>query len=280
MRLNLLRPLIICMLILAACDKPEEIKPVLPAIDTTATVTKTEAEAEVPEKAPEKTESVDSAKIQYNAAEYQYKKFRNMPYRILLPKKYDPAKKYPLLIFLHGIGERGTDNKNQLTWGSKLYQADSVREKYPAFVIFPQCPTTHKWLDNEMTETLKGMIDDVAEDYNVDNNRLYAGGLSMGAYGTYAMVAQYPGLFAAAVAISGDGDSSKADGMAKTRWRIFGGGKDKIVSSDLSEKMAAALKRSGASVSLTVYPEADHPGSWIKAFAEPDFCSWLFSATR
>lgn len=275
MRLNLLRPLIICMLILSACDKPEEIKPVLPAKDTTATVTKTEA----PEKAPGKTESVDSAKIQYNTAEYQYKKFRNMPYRILLPEKYDPSKKYPLLIFLHGIGERGTDNKKQLTWGSSLYQADSIREKYPAFVIFPQCPTTHKWVDNEMTETLKGLLDEVAEDYRIDNNRLYVGGLSMGAYGTYAMVAQYPGLFTAAVAISGDGDSNKASGMAKTRWRIFAGGKDHVVSSDLSEKMAAALKKSGASVSLTVYPGADHPGSWIKAFAEPDFCSWLFSAT-
>src|SRR5687768_11303294 len=113
MRLNLLCPLIICMLIVAACDNPEEIKPILPAKDTTATVVKTE----VPDKAPEKTESIDSAV-------YQYKKFRNMPYRILFPKNYDPSKKYPLLIFLHGIGERGEDNKKQLTWGSSLYQTD------------------------------------------------------------------------------------------------------------------------------------------------------------
>jgi predicted peptidase len=265
------------MVLLSACDKPEEIKPVLPAKDTTTTVTK--AEAEAPEKIPEKTESVDSAKIQYNSSAYQYKKFRNMPYRILLPKSYDPSKKYPLLIFLHGIGERGTDNKKQLTWGSTIYQADSIREKYPAFVIFPQCPATHKWLDNEMTAILKGLVDEVAGNYRIDADRLYVGGLSMGAYGTYAMVAQYPGLFAAALAISGDGDASKTAGMAKTRWRIFGGGKDHVVPGDLSEKMAAALKRSGASVFLTVYPEADHPGSWIKAFAEPDFCSWLFTAT-
>lgn len=102
----------------------------------------------------------------------------------------------------------------------------------------------------------------------------------MGAYGTYAMTAQYPELFAAAIAISGDGDEHKTTLMARTKWRIFAGKKDNVVPSGKSEKMANALKKSGASVSITVYPHADHTASWVNAFAEPDFCSWLFSISR
>jgi predicted peptidase len=102
----------------------------------------------------------------------------------------------------------------------------------------------------------------------------------MGAYGTYAMVAEFPDLFAAAVAISGDGDARKASRMKKTKWRIFAGKRDEIVSFGKSEKMAKALEEAGASVYYTLYPNADHAGSWILAFEEPDFCSWIFSVRK
>lgn len=245
----------------AACSQEEEILPTpqeSPVTETTA----------VPAPAPVPTTKADSAV-------YQYAKFRDMPYRILFPKNYDPAKTYPVLVFLHGIGERGNDNELQLRWGASLFQNDSLREEYPAFIVFPQCLSDHYWFDSWGTETLKDLIDLVSKEHKIGH--VYIGGLSMGAYGTYAMTSRYPGFFTGAVAISGDGDSNKAPVMARARWRIFAGKKDHVVTSDKSEKMAAALRKSGASVSFTLYPGADHTGSWVNAFAEPDFVSWIFS---
>jgi predicted peptidase len=259
----------IVLLLVSACNKEDEILPTLAATDSVVAAADSSviSNPEVPEK--------DSSAA--DSAIYQRAKFQDMPYRILFPKNYDPNKRYPMFIFLHGIGERGNDNEQQLRWGSSLFLRDSVRDHYPAFVIFPQCQSTHYWFDASQTETLKKLIEAIVAKHGVDNHRIFIGGLSMGAYGTYAMVAKYPGLFAAAVAISGDGDVSKAPAMAKTKWRIFAGKKDNVVASDKSEKMATALKKSGASVSFTLYPNADHTGSWVNAFSEPDFCSWIFS---
>lgn len=253
------------VMIISACEKPDEVLPVPPVAKGQATETK------VPEKkSPPGTDS----------ELYQYGKIKDMPYRILVPRDYDATKTYPLLLFLHGIGERGTDNEQQLTLGASLFQADSIRNKYPSFVVFPQCPTAHYWFDDKEMNTLKGLIDTLEAAYLINEKKIYIGGLSMGAYGTYAMVAENPDLFAAAVAISGDGDASKAPLMAKTKWRIFAGKKDDVVSSSKSEKMAIALENSGAVVFFTLYPEADHAGSWVNAFSEPDFCSWLFSISQ
>lgn len=256
-----LMALAITLLLSAAACKEDEILPEQPV-----TIATTET-APHPAKEPV-ADATDSAV-------YQHAMFSDMPYRILFPKNYDPAKSYPVFIFLHGIGERGSDNEQQLKWGASLFKADSIRDKYPSIVIFPQCLPDHYWFDSWGIKTLKGLIDSVSEKYKV--NKIDIGGLSMGAYGTYAMVSQYPGFFTGAVAISGDGDTRKAPAMAKTKWRIFAGKLDHIVSSDKSEKMAAALKKSGAAVSLTLYPRADHTGSWVNAFSEPDFVSWIFS---
>lgn len=258
-----LRFLIVLLLafLTVACSQEEEILPTPPDSPVTET-------AVVPAPAPVPVTKADSAV-------YRYAKFRNMPYRILFPKNYDPEKEYPVLVFLHGISERGNDNELQLNWGASLFQTDSLREKYPAFIVFPQCLSDHYWFDSWGTETLKGLVDSVRKEHKISH--VYIGGLSMGAYGTYAMTSRYPGFFKGAVAISGDGDSNKAPVMARARWRIFAGKKDHVVSSEKSEKMAAALKKSGASVSLTLYPDADHTRSWVNAFAEPDFVSWIFS---
>ena len=158
-----------------------------------------------------------------------------------------------------------------------MFLTDGATSQYPSFVVFPQCPATNKWVDDNVQSLVKGMINNLIATLNVDPDRIYIVGLSMGGYGTYATVAANPGLFSAAIAISGDGDQNKTNVMAKTNWRIFGGKKDQIVPSEKSEKMAKALKQSGAQVSLTIYPDADHVHSWTKAFAEPDFLSWLYS---
>jgi predicted peptidase len=288
-------------LIISSCDKPEEIVPIISRTDTAAITSTAKIKGDTASASKDTvvvnkdtvkakpdttviaadTLKADNKDVSSNdAAIYQREKFRDMPYRIMLPKNYNKNKSYPILIFLHGIGERGSDNEKQLIWGSSLFQADSIRENYPAFIVFPQCKSSEYWFDNWATQTLKGLLDDLQTQYNINGKKIYIGGLSMGAYGTYAIVAEYPELFAAAVAISGDGDERKANSMTKTKWRIFAGKKDGVVSWTKSEKMAAALRRSHASVLFTVYNDADHTGSWVNAFAEPDFCSWLFSISK
>jgi predicted peptidase len=208
--------------------------------------------------------------------DYQPANFNGLPYRILLPRNYNASKKYPLLIFLHGKGERGNDNHKQLTWGAPLFKSDSIRQKYPAIVVFPQCPADHYWYDDWSIDILKKLIEELQAKYSIDQHQLLIGGLSMGAFGTFALVAEMPATFSRAVVIAGDGDHKKAGKMTKTKWRIFAGRKDQVVPSAHTENMAKKLKDSGASVSLTVYPDADHLNSWVNAFAEPDFCKWLF----
>src|SRR4051812_353263 len=251
--------LFIMAIIISSCEKPEAVLPKTPATqvtDSAASVTVTKAsETQAP--------AVKAPTIVTNSEFYQSAKISEMPYRILLPRHYDSTKTYPVLVFLHGVSERGTDNEKQLLWGSSLFQEDSIREKYPAYIVFPQCPATHFWSDLWASEKLKSLVDTLKTNYSIDNNRVYIGGLSMGAFGTYAMVERNPELFAAAVAISGDGDANKASLMAKPKWRVFAGKKDTVVTSNRSEKMVKALKDSGASVSFTLYPNADHLGSWL-----------------
>jgi predicted esterase len=136
------------------------------------------------------------------------------------------------------------------------------------------------WFDESATHTLKDLIDSFAKDNQVNHKKISIGGFSMGAYGTFAMVAENPGFFQNAVAISGDGDEDRASFMATTRWQIFAGKKDDVVASSKTENMANALRKAGASVSFKIFPEADHGGTWPKAFAEPDFFSLLFSAEK
>jgi predicted peptidase len=268
--------LLVIPLLIFCCEKDEEriepTPPVPPAADTVSEVTPDPGPVTPPVGLPDE--------LPFDSAIYESGRYKDMPYRILLPKNYDARKEYPLLVFLHGVGERGIDNELQLKFGSSLFTPDSIRDKYPAFVVFPQCPKSEHWYFDWGIARVKGLVDTLSAIYLLDTARIYIAGLSMGAYGTYAVVAENPELFSAAVAISGDGDETKASAMAKTRWRIFAGKKDEVVPSGKSEKMANALRKAGASVSFTLYPDADHKGSWEKAFAEPDFCSWIFSVAR
>lgn len=278
-------PVLFCAFITWSCkDESEQIIPRPPAsakTDSTAAVTSVnEPVVETPKSDSVAAPSSKSTLDFRDSAYYQQAKHNQMPYRVMTPSKYDSTKKYPLVIFLHGVDERGTDNEKQLRWGASLFKSDSVRRDYPSFVIFPQCPADYYWANDIPMHSLRSLIEDFAGVNNVDRSRIYIVGISMGAYGTYEMVARNPGLFAGAIAISGDGDLSRASNMARTQWKIYGGKKDTIVTSDKAEKMAKGLKDSGAKVSLTIYPNANHVASWNYAFAEPDFCSWLFSVSK
>lgn len=222
----------------------------------------------------------------------------SLPYRVLLPPHYDAAKKYPLILFLHGSGERGSDNEAQLTHGWKLFLQDSLREKYPAIVVFPQCSAKSYWsnvniaydsaakkrvfnftADGEPTLAMKLLIellDEVEHNYKLDKKRLYVGGLSMGGMGTFEVVRRKPKLFAAAFPICGGASTATANKLKNVSWWIFHGLKDDVVPPVLSQHMADALKTQGAGVKLTLYPTANH-NSWDSAFAEPGLFAWLFS---
>lgn len=221
-----------------------------------------------------------------------------LPYRLLLPKNYDASKEYPLILFLHGSGERGNDNEAQLVHGWKLFLQDSIRAKYPAIVVFPQCSQNSYWsnvdfrydtatkkrtflfpAEGEPTTAMRMLIqllEELEDKYKPDDDRMYVGGLSMGGMGTFELVRRKPKLFAAAFPICGGANPATAKELKRPSWWIFHGLKDDVVPPGLSQQMADAIKAKGANVRLTLYPDANH-NSWDTAFAEKELLPWLFS---
>ena len=223
-----------------------------------------------------------------------------MPYRLLLPDNYDAAKKYPLIFFLHGAGERGTDNELQLVHGAKLFLKDDVRKNFPAIIVIPQCPASSFWSNVNFVTDSSGkrtfnfqeggeptiamklaqeLLFSIITTYPVSKKQIYAGGLSMGGMGTFEIVRRNPELFAAAFPICGGGNPATASQLKKVKWWVFHGAKDDVVPPQLSEEMVNALKKKKATVKFTLYPNANH-NSWDSAFAEPDLLSWLFAQKR
>lgn len=220
-----------------------------------------------------------------------------LPYRLLLPANYDASKKYPLIYFMHGAGERGNDNEKQLVHGGKLFLGEEASMKYPAIVVFPQCPANSFWsnvnfktdsagkriflfnANAEPTIAMKmaqELLHQLIKKYPVEEKQIYVAGLSMGGMGTFEIVKRNPGLFAAAIPICGGGDASTANELKATNWWVFHGAKDAVVPLKYSEEMVTALEASKARVKFTVYSDVNH-NSWDNAFAEPDLLGWLFS---
>lgn len=225
-----------------------------------------------------------------------------LPFRVLLPKAFDAAKKYPVIFFLHGRGESGSDNEKQLTHGANLFLKDSIRNAFPAIVIFPQCAANSYWSNvtmltegskdsrrafhfvpdgppSEAMQLLLSMVEHVLTAYPVNKQQVYAMGLSMGGMGTFELVRRKPKTFAAAVPICGGAHEATAKSLRKTAWWVFHGGKDDVVLPVHSETMVAALKKAKADVKYSLYPTANH-NSWDPAFAEKDLLPWLFSHKR
>lgn len=215
--------------------------------------------------------------------------------RVLYPKEFKKTETYPVVLFLHGAGERGNDNEKQLVHGSKLF-IDSI-QKYPAIVIFPQCKQNDYWAnatvdrntkpislsfpkDSKPTKSLHLVmryLDKLVKNTYIDKNQIYLGGLSMGGMGTFELLSRKPELFAAAFAICGGGNSDLAEKYAKnTPMWIFHGAEDNVVNPQLSVEMVLALMKNGAKPNFNLYRNTNH-NSWDPAFAEPELLSWLFS---
>ncbi|MDR6561435.1 MULTISPECIES: prolyl oligopeptidase family serine peptidase [unclassified Arcicella] len=236
----------------------------------------------------------------YEKREYVRSDGFKLPYRILYPKDYNKSKKYPLILFLHGAGERGNDNEKQLTHGAKLFLKDENRENFPCIVIAPQCPTDNYWASvkvdrstspitlgfdyhNQSTTPMLSFMDivkQVCQDESVDKSRLYIIGLSMGGMGTFETVYRYPKVFAAAIPICGGGDVEKYDKSVKrTSFWVFHGDADQVVDVNNSRKIVEKLKQLKIDVKYTEYPNVKH-NSWDNVFQEPDLLPWLFAHKR
>ncbi|MDH6308569.1 putative peptidase [Dysgonomonas sp. PFB1-18] len=221
----------------------------------------------------------------------------NLPYRIMFPENYDETKRYPLLIFLHGAGERGSDNEKQLALGKQFLIDNFHTGANEAIVIVPQCPENSYWagiirhqigdkiqmkfgLTDEPTQTMKTLIvlvQDWLSSGKVDANRVYIGGLSMGAAGTFELLWRMPQTFAAAFPICGGGDLNKLSLFAKnTAVWLFHGDEDGVVPVENSRNIYSKLKELGCDVEYTEYKGVNH-NSWDNAFQEKTLASWLFS---
>ncbi len=223
-----------------------------------------------------------------------------MRYRILWPDNYKPTQKYPLIVVLHGSGERGNDNETQLIWGGSLFMQDSIRRNYPAIVIFPQCPAGKQWtttegrydstagrkvhtymsgVSNKPAQLVIAMIDQLVKRKKVNAKQIYLGGISMGGFGTYVLAAERPDLFAAIFPICGGGETKLAERYnSHASWWLFHGANDTTVDPKFSRNFYQALRSRNFDVKYTEYPGVNH-NSWINAFQEPQLLSWMFSHT-
>lgn len=222
-----------------------------------------------------------------------------LPYQVMYPDNYDATKQYPLLIMLHGAGERGDNNQAQLTHG-KQFLTDNFLTDYPAIVIVPQCPANNYWAnvvrhqtDDKMTLTfgitdqptqamftLISLVQDWLSSGKVDVSRVYVGGLSMGGMGTLELLWRMPQTFAAAFPICGGGDLNKLTTYAKnTAVWLFHGGDDSVVPVENSRQIYNKLKDLGCDVEYTEYKGVNH-GSWVNTFQEKELAPWLFKHKR
>lgn len=229
------------------------------------------------------------------ARTYESPKDDTMPYRILIPDNYDPNKEYPLVLCLHGAGGRGTDNNSRGTEAWKVLSSKEVRERYPAFILTPQCPQGERWVDvkwkkgsysidkvstSREMELVVEILDSVVKEFSVDPSRVYVTGQSMGGYGTWDIVLRNPDSFAAAIPVCGAGDPSQADEIADLPVWAFHGAEDPTVPPSGSREMIEAIREAGGDPRYTEYPGVKHVGSWVRAWKEDEIVPWLFKQKR
>jgi len=218
-------------------------------------------------------------------------------YQVYVPRDFDSKKKWPVILFLHGAGERNDDGLQQTDVG--IGHAIRVNApRFPFIVVMPQCRKDRRWIHADMQAQAMAALEQSIKEFHGDRDRLYLTGLSMGGYGTWDMTAKYPGKFAAYVPICGGiygpvkvpdarvglaADPSVADPYAETAKRIgatpiwiFHGAADDTVPVEESRKMAQALEVAKANFHYTEYPAVGH-NAWDKAYAEPELIPWLLA---
>lgn len=220
-------------------------------------------------------------------------------YQIYVPAEWSNKQKWPVILSLHGAGERGSDGVFSTENG--LGRAIRRNAKaFPVLAVFPQCLTTSVWSDKVMLQMAMAALEATIKEFGGDRQRIYLTGLSMGGYGTWDMAMRYPKYFAAISPVCGglrspngypeirtamvdlsgsDPYSDAAKRIAHLPVWIFHGTKDPVVPVEESRRMAAALKAAGGNVRYSEYPDASH-NSWDRAYAEPEFVKWLLGQRK
>jgi predicted peptidase len=227
-----------------------------------------------------------------NAGKYKNEKFR---YLVLEPEKIEPGKKYPVILFLHGAGERGDNPHDAEAHFPKLMATPEYRRKYECFVVVPQCREKDQWVKvnwsdrnsshfpaepSPMMQMAMQALDQTIEEYPVDKNRIYLTGLSMGGYGSWDLSMRRPEMFAAVVPICGGGDEREAKRIINVPIWAFHGSVDPAVPVERSRSMIEALKEAGGSPKYTEYKGVGHD-SWTPAYTDPNgVMPWMFEQVK
>ncbi|MCB1275919.1 prolyl oligopeptidase family serine peptidase [Prosthecobacter sp.] len=194
--------------------------------------------------------------------------------------KLDGTKRYPIVIWLHGSGQSGSDNESQLGGAPKIWTSEDNQAQRPCFLLAPQCPSADIGWKNQVADNLLALIADLADHLPIDETRIYLTGSSMGGFGTFSIAAKFPQVFAACVPLCGGGDTKNSDILKKIPFWVFHGDKDDMVPVERSRAIVEAVKQAGGE--LMKYTELEGAGHGITGIVYPrtDLHEWLFGQRK
>ncbi len=209
----------------------------------------------------------------------------NIKYRWSTPAKIEPGKTYPLVLFLHGAGERGDDNKAQLKHGVTSIIQNAEKLGKPVFLIAPQCPADGWWSNrgkegkNALLDALLALVDAKLKEQPIDPKRFHVTGLSMGGYGTWELLGRVPDRIASAIPICGGGDPKLAKKFKDVPVWAFHGEADDVVPVERTREMVAAMEKAGGKPKATYYPGVGH-NSWTRTYQNQEVIRWMLEQSR
>ncbi len=241
---------------------------------------------------PKLTDLYQDQTISFTGGEYKDETFH---YRLMRPEVVEAGKTYPLIIFLHGAGERGTDNELQLLYFPAQMAEEKWRKKYPCFILAPQCRPDRKWMEvdwaspndpvtpgevSEQSLAVEQMIQKTLKEEAVDRSRVYLTGLSMGGFGSFDLGARHPEWFAAVAPICGAADPKKVTALRNVPVYIVHGDSDTFVPVARSRSAVKALKDAGASPVYKELPGVGH-NSWTPGYSDEEgLVPWMFAQKK
>lgn len=238
-----------------------------------------------------------------NAQTFKYRSHTNasiasytMPYRLFIPSGYNANTSYPIVLYMHGAGERGTDNEQHIALirGAKLWAETANQAAHPCFVLAPQCPADKQWVNTNWSDgsysidkvpvsnellMVKDIISSLKSEFNIDSTQMFITGLSMGGYATWDFILRYPKMFKAAIPICGAGDPLKVERIRKTPLRVFHSSDDPTVPVAGSRDIVNAINQFGSNNRGDFYTEYTDQGhfAWEKGYSTPGLPAWFFT---
>lgn len=245
----------------------------------------------------------NNARARYAKAVFTDSVGTRLPYRLYVPEAArtcgneaasDREKKYPVILFLHGAGERGHDNEANLSYIDKVFASERFQKEHPCYVIVPQCEENFRWCETDWTlpyhmmpekmsvylSAANELLDSIAALPDADPNRLYVTGMSMGGFGTWDIITRYPNKFAAAMPICGGADETKACRIKGVSIRAFHGSADRLVKVERSRNITRAIKACGGTkIEYTEFQGMGHL-IWDKVYSNYGNLEWLMQNSR